>query len=120
MLRTLCHQFDISVNDSNEFLLTGLKLDLRRKGIRSLSQRQYIARLSFLPAQSSFSQFRSMRACLAWVNHTWPDIRCAMSFLAQTTATTFYARCIKSVNWIIGHMRPTAEIQLQFFNPDQP
>lgn len=120
MLRSLRQQFDISVNDSNEIIVTGLKMDLRRKEIRSLSQRQYIARLSFLPGHSSFSQFRSTRARLAWVNHFRPDICCAMSFHAQNTATTFEARCIQSVKRIIGHLRRTAEIQLQFFKLDQP
>ena len=61
-----------------------------------------------------------MRARLAWVNNTRPDICCAVSFLAQTTATTFDARSIKSVNRVIGHLRRTPEIQLQFFKLDQP
>lgn len=114
MIHTRRQQFDISVNDTKEIIFTGLKLVLRRKEVRSLSQTQYIARLRLLPNRTSFPGFRSIRARLAWVTHTRPDICCAVSLLAQTTANTFNSGCTKSANWIIVHLKRTPNLQLRF------
>jgi hypothetical protein len=58
-------------------------------GERTLSQAEYVSRLKLLPATADYSAHRSLRAQLAWIKNTRPDIACAVSQAAQVIQETF-------------------------------
>ena len=80
----------------------------------SLGQKGYISRLKPLRPDSSFDEYRSVRAKLAWVVHSRPDIACAVSMAAQTTEKTFGHESIKIVNKISKHLQNTITIRMKY------
>jgi hypothetical protein len=71
-----------------------------------------------LPRDSTFAAHRSLRAKLAWITHTRPDISCAISQAAQVTDKEFEPKHIDALNKIIRHLRATPDVKLRFLKLD--
>lgn len=54
-----------------------------------LQQRKQAERMRFLQPSVSYSEFKSALTKMAWLNHTRPDICCAVAQLAQASECTF-------------------------------
>ena len=106
--------FDVKISDAKKFMYAGLECDTRDMNESRLSQRHYISRLHFLKKNSSFPEFSSLRAQLAWVVHTRPDIACAVSFAAQVTESMHNTVCNHALNSILRHLQTTADRQLKY------
>jgi Reverse transcriptase (RNA-dependent DNA polymerase) len=106
-------RFDMKKPDRGSFELVGLETTAV-SGVRNLSQRTYISRLKLLPHNATFTDHRSMRARLAWITHTRPDISCAISQAAQVTESDFTPNHVKYLNRVIKHLRGTIDITLKF------
>ena len=106
--------FDVKISDAKTFMYTGLVCNNRDKTERKLSQQHCISRLHFLKKDSSFLEFSSLRAQLAWVVHTRPDIGCAVSFAAQVTEKMHNTACNQALNSILRHEQATADRELKY------
>jgi hypothetical protein len=92
-------------------------LDVYVEGSRRISQETYIQKLQQLPAESSFDDYRSLRAKVAWCQNTRPDIAIDVALAAQVTRGSFAAtrsENIKALNRCISHLVQTRCLSLQF------
>jgi hypothetical protein len=78
------------------------------------SQQHYIEKLTELPSDCSFEDFRSARARLAWACHTRPDACFAVRMASQTTSEKF---CSKSVADLNDAIRSICNEQLDLIYP---
>lgn len=70
-----------------------------------LDQAEYVSKLNLLPDTCTFAEFRKLRAQLAWVMHTRPDICFNVSTSAQVTEERFRSDHIKKMNTVVRHLR---------------
>lgn len=66
-----------------------------------LGQAAYIGSMDPLAADSPFQAFVSMRALLAWLGHTRPDLACGINKLAQVTEAAFGSNVVKDLNALV-------------------
>lgn len=71
----------------------------------ALDQAEYVSKLKLLPERCSFVEFRKLRAQLAWVMHTRPDICFNVSTSAQITEASFRPDHIDRMNKTVRHLR---------------
>lgn len=93
--------------------VTGLQIS-GTKSQYELSQRNYIEKLDLLQNDTNFEMFRSMRATLAWVVNSHPEMACAVSFACRITPETFTPKSFKSVTNIIKHLSSTADLSPKY------
>ena len=72
--------------DNTQF--AGLQIEKATNGFE-VHQKQYIQKLNTLNYKSTYSDFRSTRAKLAWTTNTRPDISCAVALLTHVTEDIF-------------------------------
>ena len=111
--------FDSKPAQKVPFTFTGMNIHKQKRMIL-LSQQKYIEMLELLPTGVSFEKFRSMRAKLASVVNSRPDIACAISFASQVTERIFDGYSYKLLNRINKYFRSTKEVCLKFpkLDPD--
>lgn len=105
--------FDSKSAEAVPFTFTGLQISGSKEKLK-LSQARYIENLSLLSKDADFEFFRSMRAKLAWVVNSRPDIACAVAFSSQITPSTFDSTSYKLLNKIIKHLKASKELTLKF------
>jgi Reverse transcriptase (RNA-dependent DNA polymerase) len=105
--------FDTKAPAKGNFEFLGLRTS-EANSVRTLSQAEYESHIKLLPAMADHSAHRSLRAQIAWVTHTRPDIACAVSQAAKVTQETFDSRSISDLNRIIKYLRQTSEVSLNF------
>lgn len=69
-----------------------------------MHQTSYVSRLRDLPGAASYSDYRSLRAKLAWSSNTRKDICCSAAKLAQVPEEGLKSEtfsCIKEINKIV-------------------
>lgn len=94
-----------------------LQWDTTDKSGRKVCQKKYTERLKFILKTSTFHEFRSLRARVAWLVHTRPDISCAVFFAAQITERIHDTQCKQALNRTVKHLK-TAELQLRLAKLD--
>lgn len=75
-----------------------------------------------LPFDSSWADFRSLRAKLSWTTNYRPDISCSVAKLAQVTQETYKTETkvyFKNINNIIIHLTANSYITLKFAKLDR-
>jgi Reverse transcriptase (RNA-dependent DNA polymerase) len=97
--------------DNNKF--AGVNIVTKSAGFET-QQRDYIEKLSILPTEAPFSDFRSKRAQLAWITHTRPDICCAVNMAAQVTEGKYTEKNINDLNKTIIHLKKDPSHSLKF------
>lgn len=97
--------FKCKERQKDNIIFAGIQVAKNREGGFRLSQCDYARKLHTMDLGSTFHDLRSVRAKLAWVTNTRPDICCAVAKLAQITEGTFTADSVKLANKIIGHVR---------------
>lgn len=80
----------------------------------TLSQVTYVDQLQALPMDSRFKKFSSVRASIAWLAHTRPDLCCGINQLAQVSEAAFDATAIKSLNALISRAKALHELSLSY------
>ena len=109
--------FDAKPSEIPPMHFVGMKISEQPENgsiCRRIDQMKYIDRLKLLLKDTDFAGFRSMRAKLAWVVHSRPDIACAVAFASQITESTYNNGSYKLLNKIIKHLRMTKDICLKF------
>ena len=62
----------------------GVEVETKKNGFE-VHQKKYINKIRELDYKSTYEDFRSLRAKLAWTNNSRPDIACAVALLTQVT-----------------------------------
>lgn len=83
----------------------GLYLIRNDNGSISISQKNYIGRLSLLYENPSFGEYRSKRAAVACVTHSGPDILYLVNQAAQCTESNFSDNRIKLLSKAIRNIK---------------
>lgn len=107
-------RFDVDIDASDSLSYVGLRIITLADGTRCVSQPKQITRLKLLPSSSTFEEYRSARASLAWLIQTRPDVACSISMSARVTADTFDKSCISSYNCIVRYLRETKDRTLKY------
>lgn len=97
-------RFDSRERELDDFTFAGIEIKTLPDGFL-LHQRKQIDKITVLPLDATFSNFKFVRMSLAWITHTRPEICCAVAQCAQVTATLFDASHIKQLNSTIRSLK---------------
>jgi hypothetical protein len=109
--------FDSKLPTKHQIKFAGLDITSNTSESNAISQQKYIERINALPDNAEFDEYRSLRARLAWVTQTRPDISCNVAFAAQVTKDIFNtnpSNYIKDLNQIIKYLQRTKDIYLKY------
>lgn len=70
-----------------------------------LSLGEYYSKLEPLEVDCFLTEFRSLRARLAWMSHTRLDIICSVALASQVTGKTLSNAAVKNINKIVAHLK---------------
>jgi hypothetical protein len=93
--------------DYDNVKFAGVNINKTSNGFE-VHQHDYIQKLQPLSAESTFEDYRSLRAKLMWLINTRPDISCATSMASRTTKDLFAIKpteYIKKLNRIVRHVK---------------
>jgi Reverse transcriptase (RNA-dependent DNA polymerase) len=93
--------------DYDNVKFAGVNINKTSNGFE-VHQHDYIQKLQPLSAESTFEDYRSLRAKLMWLINTRPDISCATSMASRTTKDLFATKpteYIKELNRIVRHVK---------------
>ncbi len=113
MTNATLKKFDSREREMAPTKFAGVLVSISNEGV-TLNQSEYIQRLTILPEDCTFHDLRSMRAKLAWITHTRPDISCAVNMAAQVTEATMSMDHTKALNKVIKHLRKTPRQSLVY------
>ena len=113
LTNTTMKKFQSRDRKFDEIQFTGIFINGEKEQV-SLHQSPYIELLEPIPSNSSFKQYASSRAKLAWLTHTRPDISCLTSFAAQITEKSFSEKDINDLNRGIRHLKLSKNQHLMF------
>lgn len=105
--------FKCKERQKEDIIFAGVQVVKNHDGGFRLSQFDYARKLQTMDFGSTFQDLRSVRAKLAWLTNTRPDISFAVAKLAQVTEGTFTSDSVKSANKIISHVRKIAELGIE-------
>lgn len=95
------HTFDSKQRKYDTFKFSGMEIESLPNDSFRIHQQTFAKKISKLPENCSFSDFRSKRQELAWLVHTRPDIACAVNRSAQITESSFKEANVKDINRIV-------------------
>jgi hypothetical protein len=87
----------------------------------AIHQKAYIPSLATIHPGSTFKQYRSLRAKLAWLTNSRPDIFCAINQAAQVTEYMFNADTsgrIMNIKSVVHHVQKSPDFSLRYPNLD--
>ena len=95
---------------------SGVEIDSYPDEFR-VHQTRYAKKMKKLSKDVTFKEYQKLRAQLAWLTHTRPDISCAVALAAQVTEKMFKEdaqKKIKSLNNILSHLNTNHDLPLRF------
>jgi hypothetical protein len=101
------------VYSSKHTKFAGVNIQTTANGY-DLDQIDYISEITLLSNDCTFTEFRSKRAQLSWITHTWPKICCAVNMAAQVTEKSFTIQKINDLNKVIKHLKTYPSQVLRF------
>ena len=107
-------RFESSPREWDSFDFYGLSLSSGQDNGIKICQTGHIKRLPLLEKEVSCATFRSIRAALAWISHTRPDIACLVNRAAQVTDATLSPAEVKMVNDCIKTLKNEPRLGLRF------
>ena len=103
--------------DWSKFNFVGTHVSTETYGIDrvlTITQPQHMTEIRSIPVGTTFTEFRSIRARIAWLSHSRPDVSCSINRSAQVTDSTFGAGSIKELNKAIKYVLSTRNIGLSY------
>ena len=100
--------------DEMEFVGVQVKTSQRLPRTLSLDQTAYVASLTLLSTDATYERFTSVRATLAWVGHTRPDLGCAINKAAQVSKVTYEPRHVHALNKAIKAAQASPALALHY------
>lgn len=80
----------------------------------TLSQADYFENLKLASGNTKLDEFRSIRAKIAWVANTHPDVPCAIAFTAHITEKNSKNSSHKILNKTIRHLKTSKDLCLRY------
>jgi len=80
----------------------------------AIDQRTYAVAVKRLPADATFSAFRSSRASVAWLAHTRPDLCCGINLAAQVTEASYGPTAVRNLNALIARAQKGRDVALHY------
>ena len=108
-------RFQCKNMDYDNLQFAGVEVQSKDSGFE-VHQKSYLTKLPTLDKNSTFKEFRSLRAKLPWLVNSRPDIACAVAQSTQLTEGIFekdQERLIKSLNSIVRHLQKTFGLTLK-------
>lgn len=93
--------FESKGRQYHNFKFAGMEIETIEGTGYKIHQKSFAEKISTLPNDSCFSEFRSKRQELAWLVNTRPDLACAVNLAAQVTETSFSEGDITAINKIV-------------------
>ena len=106
--------FDVKFDKSDRLPYLGICIDSSNPKYCTISQPKKIDRLRLLPMSTNLDDYRRARARIAYLIQTRPDVACAVSFAARTTALSFGKHHIKAHNNLVRKLRETRNLTFRF------
>jgi len=100
--------------DEMEFVGVQVKTSRRLPRTFTLDQTAYVASLTLLTTGASYERFTSVRAAVAWVGHTRPDLGCAINKAAQVSKATYEPRHVNALNKAIRAAQASPSLELHY------
>lgn len=97
-------RFECKPKEYDTFRFAGVYIEKLSDG-HLIHQKDYINRLQNISDDSTFPQFRSARARLAWIQYTRPEISARVNFLSQTTESTFNSKKVQIYNDTVNELK---------------
>ncbi len=100
-------KFEMAADEELPSEFTGFIIKRQNENI-FISQSHYLQKLSILPKEASFSDFRSMRMRLAWLSNSRPDCLFHISKLTQVTEkdfNSFKTDILKQINTVVEYAK---------------
>ena len=116
MTKLTLQKFKCREREFDNVKFAGIEIDTVDDGFH-VHQTRYTKKLTKFPKDASFKDYRKLRAKLAWLTHTRPDICCAVALSAQLTEPKFNEDTrlhIKSLNAIVTHLHSNEPVLLKF------
>lgn len=111
-------RFESKEKEWDKFRFAGVYIETLQDGF-IIHQKNYIDRLKNLDKKSTFDDFRSARARLAWLIHTRPEICVNVSMMAQVTEDTFDAKHTRLYNRTLKDLKATSDTGLRMKKLDK-
>lgn len=104
-------QFDAKPRQWDNFEFLGVTIASARgpDWCIELTQTNYIAALNPMNLSATYEEFASVRAAVAWLSHTRPDLCCAINRAAQATPKSYCTRHIRDLNKAIKRAKSTSD-----------
>lgn len=80
----------------------------------TLGQTSYVDNLCAVAVTSSLKVFSSLRASVAWLAHTRPDLCCGINKLAQVGEAEFDAAAVRNLNSLIARAQQARSLVLTY------
>jgi len=80
----------------------------------AIDQCIYAVAVKRLPADATFLAFRSVRASVAWLTHTRPDLCCGINLAAQVTEALYGPDAIRNLNVLIARSQKGCDVALHY------
>ena len=112
--------FQCKSTDYDNLQFAGIEVESKDTGFE-VQQKSYLSKLSILEKNSSFEQFRSLRANLSSAMSSRPKIACAVVRRTQVTEEMFekeHEKMIKLLNTIVKHLKRSLGLILKFLKLD--
>ena len=109
-------KFKCRDREFDDVKFSGIEIDSFDGEFR-VHQKGYLKKVQKLQKDATFSDYRKMRARLAWLTHTRPDICCAVALSAQVTEERFKkdtGKYVKAINAIVTHLSTSELLCLRF------
>lgn len=110
-------KFDCKPREYDSFRFAGIYIQKLADG-HILHQKSYIERLKTLPNTATYTEFRSTRARLTWIQYTRPEISAVVNFLSQITEKSFGKDKIKMLNDAIQFLKKHPDRGLKMIKLD--
>jgi hypothetical protein len=114
-------KFQCRDRESDKTQFAGIEIGTLSDGFE-IHQKQFISKIKSMAKDGLFSDFRSLRARLAWATLSRSDIACAVAQSAQVNEDAFkdnFKTHIKRLNAVVNHLRKTINQVLKFSKLDR-
>ena len=111
-------RFESRVREWDNVEFFGMKIERENGNVISIYQPNHIERLTVVEATAPFSKLRSVRAAIAWIAYTRPDILCLVNKLAQVTVESYTREHIKMMNGCIKLLKMQKGFKIQYAKLD--
>ena len=107
-------RFEYLVREWNIVEFLRMKIGKKNGNVISVYKPNHIERLTVVEDTAPLSNLRSVRAAIAWIAYTCPNLLCLVNKLAQLTAESYQTEHIMMMNGCVNILKMQKSIRLQY------